>query len=216
METLESYLTYENDFSNIISIFDNLSKQLKIIHDNGMVVSSLSSSTIICDEDNNFSFAYMDRPENLDYGIRNNIVSLAKIMLGTFLSLTTGFRDFSFVDDNWFSSNINEINSAIMNEHYEAEYFSGLFNGSNEYFCDYLERKRQNQNLSGNEKVSQYRKVLKTAASSLYQEQIYEEEAPVDIERKSALVSPSFYLILIGCSLLITACLSIFIKIINK
>lgn len=215
METFDSYFLYENDSSNLKDIFDNLSKQMKIIHSHGMVIPNLSSKTIGYNE-NGFSFLNMSKPINFEADKRLNILSLAKLMLGTYLSSTTGFKDFSSIQDSWFIDNINDIVSSITDDDFEGEYFINLFNGSNEYFCDYLDRKKQNETLGGRENVSQYKKVLKTAASSLYEDQSYEDDNSIDIENKTASINVSFYLMLIGCSILVATCVSIFIKIMLK
>ena len=47
METLKEYFLSNNDYSNLPNIFSNLSKQLKIIHDNGMVIPLLNSDLVI-------------------------------------------------------------------------------------------------------------------------------------------------------------------------
>lgn len=216
MDTLKSYFMYENDTSNISDIFNNLSKQLKIIHSHGMVVPNLSSESIVVDEDYNLSFDNMEYAEDNDFVSqkRRNIVDLAKIILGAYLSLETGFRDFSTVDDEWFAKNVDGINEAIIAEGFEKDYYIELFSGSNEYYSDYLDRMKQMNNLSGSQNVNSYKKVLRTAASSLYEDA--SEEVPEVVESKTASISAYFYPILVGLSLLVTVSIAIFIKIYNN
>lgn len=216
METLESYFLYEKSSSNIKNIFENLSRQLKIIHSHGMTVSNISSNSIILNGDN-FSFQEMERPMENEFESekKRNIVTLAKMMIGAYLSVGNGYRDFSQVDDKWFINNIEEINSAIIDEGYDKSYYSQLFNGSFEYYSDYLDRMKQNNSISGKENVNKYAKVLRTSSSNLYEDQSDTNDYS-DIESKSASISSYFYPILIGVSILLTVSLSIFINVFNK
>ena len=214
METLNQYFAYSDDYSNINNIYINLSRQLKIIHEHSMVVPNLTGESVVYDED--FSFTAMEPSDNFEVDKRQNIVSLGKIMLGAYLSLSTGYRDFSGVDDEWFSSNIDSICSSITSDEFESQYYIDVFsNGSNDYYCDYVDRVKQNESLGAQSNVQGFKKVLKTAASSLYQEQVFDEEDDLSIERKSASLNTIFYPLLIGGFLLLTVTALIIIKIVN-
>lgn len=114
METLNQYFSYNNDYSQLSRIFSQLYANLRVIHDNGMYVPNISANNIIYDE--NFAFSSMALSDNIELNKRENIVSLTKLFLGTYLSLPTGFRDFSSVDIEWFSNNIDEITSVVNDE----------------------------------------------------------------------------------------------------
>ena len=72
-------------------------------------------------------------------------------------------------------------------------------NGSNEYYCDYLERVKQNEALGGKGNVRAYKKVLSNAASELYDD----PEDDLDLDKKVASISSLFYPLLIGLSVLV-------------
>ena len=205
---LKNYVMYEN--VDIASLFDSLSSQLKEIHNNGLIVKNLDSNQIQIGE---LSFKNMDIPDNYEKEKKENIVSLSKIMIGTVLSMGTTFRDFSYVDTNWFIDNFDNIFSVINIENFDKEYFySVFFEGKDTYYCDYLNEKRKHEELSGRENVNSYKKVLRNAASSLYQGM--SEENATDIQEKSALISTSFNPILLISASAIILVLTIFLLLI--
>lgn len=204
METLKDYFSYENDIDEVSGIFENLSRQLKIIHSKDMYVPNLSSKEIIVDDD--VSFENMTFSENIEADKRKNILSLAKIMIGTYLSINTGFKDFSSVDDKWFLDNLDSIFETINVENFDKDYFSSIFlEGNNTYYSEYLDRKRQGEVLQGTSNVQGYRKVLRNAGSSLYQEM----DDQIDIREKNANLQTNFNPLLIGFSLAVITVLVI-------
>lgn len=202
METMNQYFSYNKDYSQLPAIFGGLYRKLRIIHDNGMYVSSINSSSIIHDSD--FSFSSMSLADNFELRKRENIVDLTKLFLGTYLSLSTEFRDFSSVDTEWFSNNINDINSVITSDDFYPEYFSSvLLEGQNTYYDEFIDKKRQNDSLNSMNNKKGYKKLLSNSGSKLYQDQseVLEEEIPV--ERKSAYINFLFYPTLIVCSMIV-------------
>ena len=209
MIDLGEYFSYNDENSNISNVFEELSRQLKIIHSHNMVVPYLNSKTISCEDD--FRFTGMDEPYNFELQKRENIRSLAKLMLGTYLSAGTGFKDFSSVDDEWFSDNIEDISKSITADNYYSEYFENIFvNGSEDYYSDFVDKKRQDADLNKKSNLNGFKKVLRNAASNLYEE---EDEYQVEDVKKNASINSIFYPLLIGSLLLITLLISLLIKI---
>jgi hypothetical protein len=210
MATLGDYFSYNDDYSELNTIYDNLSREMKDIHNSGKVITNFSSSSINFDD--GISFDSVGNPVNFELEKRNNIVSNAKMMLGTYLSLSTGFNDFSNVSDEFFTSNLDDICSSITSESFYPEYYYGIFNeGKNEYYCDFLARKKQERDLNGNKNVNSYKKVLSNAASSLYYDVSEEVEGPT-LDQKQAKVHSLFYPVLIGVSLLLIVLVVILIS----
>jgi hypothetical protein len=215
METLNQYFTYENDYSNLNDIFIKISRQLKENHENNMIIPELTSDNIIYDE-NNISFAGIEETDNIVLGKRRNIISLAKIILGAYLSLSTSYKDFSQVNDEWFLENLEDICSTITSDNFDPDYFREVFfEGKDEYYSDYYDRKKQNESLSDKSNVQGYKKVLKTAASSLYQEQVFDEEDDLSIEKKNASVSLLFYPLLFAGLVTFAIFLYVMINLVN-
>ena len=209
MINLEEYFSYNKDYDNIPLIYDDLSKQLKNIHNSGMIVSDLSSKSIIYDEQIHYS--NIEKPYHFDVQKRENILSFCKLLLGTYLSYETNFKDFSKVDNEWFINNLEEILDVLGRDSLDSDYFKEvLLNGENTYYCDFLDRKKQADALNNRSNVNGLRKVLKTAASSLYEDDEYQE----DVEnQKVASIKFLFFPLLIGGSLLITLLIFVLIEI---
>ena len=214
MLDLGEYFSYNNDISSVSNVFENLSRHMKEIHNQNMIVPNLSSKTISCD--NGFHFISTEESYNFEAQKRENMVSFAKLFIGTYLSLGTGFKDFSFVDDEWFTNNLGDITSTITAEDFYPEYFENLFvNGYNEYYSDFMDRKRQDSALNNRSNVNGYSKVLRTAASSLYSD---EEEVPEgqlkdeQYPKNAASINQLFYPLIIGGTLLITLLILMIVK----
>ena len=212
MQTLKDYFSYNNDYSEINKIFYGLSKKMKDIHNDGMIIANFSSSSIVYDND--FNYEYKQIPNVFDVEKKNNNLSFAKLLLGTYLSLSTGFKDFSQVSTEWFQENIEEICSSITTDNFFSEYFLSLFvSGNNEYYCDYLDRKKQEATLGGETNTVAYKKVLSNSASAFYEHDDEDELEIFDSSNKSALINEIFYPVLLFCFLVIIICfILIFIK----
>jgi hypothetical protein len=210
METLRTHFSYENDLENVSELYENLSRQLKIIHSNNMVVPNINSDEIYLGE--SMAFKPVKESDNYQMIKRQNIVSFSKLMIGTYLSLKTGFKDFSNVDDQWFIDNMDTIFSTINEENFDKDYFSSvLLEGNDYYYSDYLDRKRQSESLEGKSNIQGYRKVLKTAGSELYQNLEYDTE----IKEKNANIHITFNPLLIGISLAVITILVIMIALVK-
>ena len=195
METLKEYFLSNDDYSDLPNIFSNLSRQLKVIHENDMVVPQLNSDKILF-ENNEFSYQYMGKPNNFELEKRKNIVAFSKMMLGTYLSLSTSFRDFSMIDDNWFIGNLDHILNSITADNFDKEYFHKvLHDGENIYYSDYLDRKDQSEALGGKGNTNTYKKVLATSASAFYPSQ----DDKSDESKKSASMNYLFYPLILFC-----------------
>lgn len=205
MEKLNSYLIYNLDSIDLSELFNNLSKQLKLLHSYDKVVPNLSGETILCDEQG-FSFDGMADSNNLEVDKRSNLLSLGKLLLGYYLTKSGTLSDLSSVDDNWFIQKVDSICDTITDDSFNGDYFSSLFNGSNEYYSDYLDRIKQNEALGGKGNVRTYKKVLSNATSELYDDQSEEQIM------KDASISGVFYPLLIGLSLIVAMSIFFVIK----
>lgn len=211
METLKDSMQYEHDFDDIPELYEKLFRELKVIHSNNMVVPEINSEEIIFGK--SMMFKSIKKPSNFEVEKRNNILSLSKLMIGSYLSLGTGFKDFSSVDNEWFKDNIDNIFSTMNYEDFDKEYFEVVFlEGKNYYYSDYLDRKRQGETLQGNRNVQGYKKVLRTAGSNLYEDLSDEEDI---IKEKNANMQTAFNPLLIAASIAIIAVLVIMIVLIN-
>lgn len=191
METMNQYFSYNSD-CDVASIFYKLYQDMKIIHSNGMFIPVIDSNHIVYDGE--FSFGSMILSNNIDLDRRENILSLTKLFLGTYLSIPSGFRDFSFVDTEWFSQNMNDINSIIISEGYFPDYFNSvLLNGEDSYYNDFVDNQRRAQSLGDTSNVIGYKKVLNNAASKFYQDQADISDDNSIVEKKTAFINYLFY-----------------------
>lgn len=215
METIRSYFALNKDYNEMVNVFSMLYKRLEVIHENGMYVPVISSDHILY-EDGTFVFDDMRLADNIELRKRENLVALSKLFLGTFLSLSTDFKDFSMIDTDWFTSNMNSINSSIVADQFYPEYFESVFiEGNNEYFDDFYEKQLKKEELNSRSNNKTYKKILNNAASGLYSD--YFEEEVVDenvVEKKSAYINFLFYPTLIICGAIIVfvfyTCFNIF------
>ncbi len=211
METLKSYFLYEKNTDGVSEIYENLSRQLKAVHARETVVANMNSDEIVLDETPAF---HPEMPFNYPVEKRYNIKALAKMMIGTYLSLGTGFKDFSSVDDSWFIDNLDTIFDTIHEENFDKEYFASVFlEGKDDYYSDYLDRKRQAAALQGKSNEKGFVKELKTAASALYEDLSNQEENTN--EKTAANMQIAFNPLLIGISLAIVSILFIMLALVN-
>lgn len=187
METLKEYFSHNSD-CDISSLFYKLSQSLKIIHSNEMIIPVIDSNHIKFENDR-FSFLEMKSSDNIEDDKKRNIRELTKLFLGTYVSLSTGFYDFSHTDTKWFEDNLEEINKIVTNDDYLPQYFSDvLLNNSNIYYCDYVDNQRKK--LSGGKSESlTYRKILSSATSGIFND----DEPDICIDKKTAFVNYLFY-----------------------
>lgn len=197
METLKDYFSYEVDSSNVDRIIEDLSRQLKMIHERGAVIRPLSCDSIVYD--NKFYFDSLNKPVDFNSEKKENILTLSKIMIGAYMSVGAGFRDLSCVDSKWFAENIEDICSSVGISEYNKEYLMSIFlSNSNLYYCDFLDNHRQKERLQGSGNIQTYTKVLRTAASELYQDQSLLPPESISEEKKNASINIIFYPLLVG------------------
>lgn len=190
METLKQYLSYNKD-CDLSDIFYQLSRKMKVIHQNGMYVPVINSEHIVFDND--FSFDNIKLSLDFISDKKDNIQSLAKVFIGAFLSLGTEFYDLSQVNNNWLLEHLDEISSTITADSYPKDYFEAvLLNGKDNYYCDYLEKLKNSSELNNS---LAYKKVLSNAGSKYYQDQ--SEIDTSAIEKKVAFINYLFYPVLI-------------------
>lgn len=210
METLREVYSYDNNLDEVVDVFEKISRELKIIHSNKMIVPDLNSKEIYFGE--SMFFKNIRQSDGFEAEKRKNILSLAKIMIGIYLSSGTGFKDFSLVNDEWFVDNLDTIFDTIKYEDFDKEYFSSIFlDGKNYYYSDYLDRKRQSEALQGNNNIHGFTKVLRNAGSNLY-EDLSDIENEEEVKEKNANIQISFNPLLIGISIaIITVLLIMFV-----
>lgn len=201
METLNQYFSYNKDCS-ISDVFYQLYKQMKVIHDNGMIVPLVDSNHILFD--GSFTFDDKSLSNNIELDKNENLLSLTKLFLGTYISFATGFRDFSSVDNEWFLQNMDSINNMITDDDFPSQYFSSVFvNGENGYYSDYVDKIKQSESLSSMSNVKGYKKVLSNAASKFYEDQSQTVESTDGVGKKTAFINFLFYPTLIISIILI-------------
>ena len=159
MPTLREHFTYDSDvdLNKVPQDFKVLSDKLEIIHSRHAVVRPLNSDTI---DYGNLEFETIAKPINFEQEKEGNIVSLGKIMVGCYVSNQTGFRDFSDVKDDWFRANNDDVFEVFHYKDFDKEYFGPLFEGNIVYFSDYIDKKRQAEQLSGLSKSNNKVKML--------------------------------------------------------
>lgn len=158
-----------------------------------MYVPTLDSEHILYD-DGKFSFGEMDTSHSKD-NIRGNIVSLTKLFLGTYISIPTGFRDFSSVPTEWFLENMPDISGSITDESFDFLYFDNvLVNGQNVYYNSYVDNIKRLDDVGSMSNVRGYKKVLSNAASKFYEDQSVENGNNNDSEIKKVLLFISYFI----------------------
>lgn len=193
---LYQYFKSNGDYAGISSVYETVSRNLKSIHERGEYVPILNSTFI---SGTDFSFFETEPTDDPDLMINNN-KCLARLILGTYFSLTNEFLDFS--NANWDENTTRDLCASITADGFDYSYFeSVLCEGSNEYYCDFLDKKRQTEALGNKSNVVAFKKVLSTAASALYDDQSVDDTEI--IEKKSAFISVFYYPIIIGCSIAI-------------
>lgn len=211
METLREVYSYDNNLDDATEVFYKISRELKIIHANNMVVPNLNSNEIVFGD--SMYFKNMRKSNNFEIEKRNNILSLAKIMIGVYLSSKNEFRDYSEVNDEWFVNNLDTIFEVFNYPDFDKDYFSSIFlEGNDYYYSDYIDRKRQSEALQGNNNIKGYTKVLRNAGSSLYEDLC---EIDNSIKEKNANMQTAFNPLLIGISIAIVSILLIMFVLVN-
>lgn len=168
-ETLRQYLTYNKDFNEIETIFLNLDKQLKYLHQSGYYVSNLNSDSILLEESklssvNNqsvFMFSSINKLKDRNKEIFSNITDLSKLAIGAFISVENGFCDYSMLSTDYIRKYFNEIATYLPN----SNYFENVImnNDTSSYYSDYVMMKS-----SGSSKNNAIQKTKATEYGKLY------------------------------------------------
>lgn len=171
-ETLQEYLYYQKDEEQLTNLFYILSYYLEQLHQRDFEVLSLNSNTILIK--NNFPIFSSITRKTIGQNIpERNILALAQLMLGAYLTIQIGFDDYTKFPVEYIIQNYDKIENAIQNEHFENDYFKDIFiNGKREYYHRYLEQK-QNQasefgSANGNVRSYQKSKALPNGIGKMY------------------------------------------------
>lgn len=183
MESLRSYFAYNKDYDELPALFYSVSKALKSLHDKRKCVGFLSSDNILL-EDGVVDFS--DVVDFQDEKKSENLRSLSKIILGSYVSLSSGYRDFSSVDDEWIKNNFYGIQGMLQMTTLPAEFLErSLLSGVSEYYHNYSDLEKD-MGISSSKAIT---KSLRKASYSLANESIGENV----YERKSAFASTLIY-----------------------
>ncbi len=205
MQSLKDQLTY-SEYDDIPKIFYRVSEKLEEVHLNKKCVSDLSADTIFISEE---GISFQGLIDYSDDKKIENIRKLTKLMLGSYISLSSEFRDFSMVSDGWFRENFYEILDSlkmiiIPAEHIERVMISGVV----EYFNKYYDFERSLVSASSsksNEKVLVLKKAgynLQPEENSFFKEDLY--------NKKSAYAKGSIYLYILAILSIIILILLLF------
>ncbi len=195
-ETLRQYFSYNRNIegNQILDIFLELDYKLSVIHNNGYVVGSLNSDNIVYENGFNFStdsFRQMYSEE----AKRQNISDLAKLNMGTQVSVASGFSDFTVIDSKVLAENFETIAASLTPATSGDEYLRAVIvKGSNDmYYNDYLLALRKENEAGGAGKSQTMVKVKSTEAG----------RAMSMDDSDAAFINLAFYPIMIGLILLI-------------
>ena len=209
METLREHFTYEQvALEEVPEKFKELSETLEEIHSKGAVVKPLNSDTTIY---NSKEFTNISYPSNFELERKANILSLGKLMVGCFVSSGTGFKDFSDIDTDWFRNNTDTIFDCFHYKDFDRDYFEPLFNGNEEYYSDYIDKKRQAARLKGTAIEQSNARVLAKRNGSIPAIEGREE----DYMEEAARVHMNFNPLIIGLSIAIIAIIITMIILLN-
>lgn len=200
MESLFDYFSYNKD-CDIDDIYYRLFEQLKVLHSKGLYVNSLDSYHIYHDVNDNL--VYTDIVDNKDEinGINSNILSLSKMMIGTYLSIGTGFQDYSFANNSWFMQNIDSISEVVPLDNIK-DYLNKVFASQTLYYSDVVnEINTSNTRQNRNNKV----KTLRNGNID------YLEVDSNDEKSAFAYVNLLFYPVILFClSIIVYVCINCF------
>ena len=212
METLKDRLLYDYDPEELPKIFNKLFLKLKNIHKENKFVPWLNINSIVCSEDD-FIFVNSVKTDNIEEKSGENIRALAKIMIGCYMRQGDLFNDLSQTPDSWFINNLDNIFSCFNYEDFDKEYFYGVFvEQKNDYYSEYLNRKKQSAQLSEVGKTQGFMKVLKNPNVPGINEHGEEEINKLDM---TARMHTAFNPLLIGMSIAVIAVVTIMIILLN-
>lgn len=145
METDDSLRFYFTNDKNIESeeisdIFLDLDKKLKYVHQQGAYVHNLNSDNIKYSGTGfNFSKTSVFRGLNEDLK-KENIVALAKLNLGTQVSIASGFSDFTAISTESIMANFSMMEMTLSSGFPNDEYLKMVFEKGvvDVYYHEYL------------------------------------------------------------------------------
>ena len=141
-------MSYNKDVTEIEQIFVSLDRQLKYLHKNGYCVNELNSDSILL-EKNKFSshdnysvfmFASIGKIGDKERDVYDNILSLSKLAIGSFISPETGFCDYSQLSTDYIRKYFEEISLFIPNQNY---FSNVIMKGDCTYYSDYIKKLSQ-------------------------------------------------------------------------
>lgn len=186
-ENLEQYLTYQKSEKNLERIFYMLSILLEEIHKKGYRVEQLNSKTIIFEEE---MPVFTTLVKNNSLKDDENIETLSKIMIGAFLTLQSGFSDYTKLPISYLRENYQDFEEAIRSQYFNKAYFKNvIINKEYEYYHKFIEKEKNNQTngmSNENQKALQKSKVLQNGVGKLY---TYEDNN----DQMSAFINVIFY-----------------------
>lgn len=197
-ETLRQYFLYNKNIEghDILDIFLDLDYKLNVIHKHGYAMSSLNSDAIIYEEGGfnfdteKFQIYASDEQRKAD------IVNLAKLNLGTQVSIASGFSDFTLIPSENIAENFSSIESSLTPATNGDEYLKTvLLKGTSDiYYIEYLKTLKLNEEAQVGGRSSSRTKLLSTEAG---------RAMTLSEEEEAAFVNLAFYPILIGLVVLI-------------
>lgn len=125
--TLKQFLSVtECSPEDIYGIFITLDKELEDLH-SVYVVDKLDSDKVLVNEEGYFFSEEYIYPSDDPFMKKDNIKRLAKMTIGAYLTSSTGFMDYSDVDDEYFRNNYSSIEHFIYRDLEEDTYYKDLF-----------------------------------------------------------------------------------------
>ncbi len=193
-ETLREYFLMHKDISNeaISNIFYQLDSQLKYFHQRNYHIKGINSDTIVHDN-GNFIFTSIEKSQDIVSDRHEDIINLSKLAIGTYISIETGFCDYTNLDIDYVKSYFGELKWLIN----DSEYYEDVImnNDTSTYYVDYV------QSLNHSTKGNSRQIVKATPQGKLYS---------YDDQEDAAFVKIMFYPIMIICLVAIVFVISCF------
>lgn len=197
-ETLRQFFSYNKNIESeeILDIFLQLDDKLKLIHENGYIIHNLSSDNVVYESGFNFNVASFRKSPSIEMQ-RANIRDMAKLNLGSQISVATSFADFTAVKTEVIAENYEQMSSSLVPATEGDEYLRAvLVKGADTvYYNDYLRSLRQNQTIDAGGVSRAFSKVKSTEAG----------RAMSMDDADAAFVNVAFYPIMLGVILVVAS-----------
>lgn len=205
-ETLRQYFLYNKNIEghDILDIFLDLDYKLNVIHKHGYAISSLNSDAIIY-EAGGFNF---DTEKFQTYASdeqrKNDIVNLAKLNLGTQVSIASGFSDFTVIPREKIAENFASIETSLTPATSGDEYLKTVLvkETSDIYYIEYLKTLKLNEEAQIGGRSNSRVKLLSTEAG---------RAMTLTEEDEAAFVNLAFYPIIIGLIIIVVGVILSFV-----